>query len=452
MAQVRIAYVGGTNADQRTFETILRGDGTSVVRFLAPSETLVALNSDEIDLVVIDVMQPSHDVLAVMRTATAGDETGIPVLVASPADAQNRVQACLLHGAEDFLTTPYDLATPLVVTRRLDACVARRPQRVAARAATMAASNGPAPTVPIPVVDTRRDVTLAWENAQTVHRFIPREFLEMLERKTLADVQLGDHVERDMTVFFSDIRDFTSLSESLTPAENFSFLTSYLRNVTPIIRQRGGFVDKYLGDGVMALFPGDALNAVRAAVDMLKQLDRYNAGRTLAGYVPIKIGIGLHRGKLMLGTIGLEDQMQTTVIADAVNLASRIEGMTKTFGVDMLLSSSVVDGLPPDHTFRLRGLGAVKAKGKAISVEIFECYDNDPDDLIAFKDRTRTQFAAGMAEFRRGMFLTAGRIFARIAEMHRGDMVAAYFRDRCSLSVVRERHGPWDGAEQIEVK
>jgi two-component system sensor histidine kinase ChiS len=291
-----------------------------------------------------------------------------------------------------------------------------------------------------------------WENAQTVHRFIPREFLDMLERKSLADVKLGDHMQKEMTVFFSDIRDFTQLSERLTPQENFSFLTSYLRNVTPIIRARGGFVDKYLGDGVMALFPGLALDAVQAAVDLGQQIARYNHGRRLAGYAAIKIGTGLHRGTLMLGTIGAEDQMQTTVIADAVNLASRIEGMTKTFGVNLLLSGSVVENLPKDHSFRLRALGAVRAKGKSEAVEIYECYDNDAHELIEHKDKTQPQFAAGMAEYRKGMLLTAGRIFSRIAEICPEDMVAAYFRDRCTLSVVRERAGPWDGAEHLEVK
>ena len=292
----------------------------------------------------------------------------------------------------------------------------------------------------------------AWENAQTVHRFIPREFLDMLERKTLADVKLGDHMQREMTVFFSDIRDFTQLSERLTPQENFAFLTSYLRNVTPIIRARGGFVDKYLGDGVMALFPGDAIDAVRAAVDLGRQIAHYNHGRRLAGYAAIKIGTGLHRGTLMLGTIGAEDQMQTTVIADAVNLASRIEGMTKTFGVNLLLSGSVVDNLPAGHGFRLRPLGAVRAKGKTMTVEIFECFDNDAPPLVEHKEKTETQFAAGMAEYRKGMLLTAGRIFARIAELCPEDTVAAYFRDRCTLSVVRERSGPWDGAEHLEIK
>jgi two-component system sensor histidine kinase ChiS len=144
--------------------------------------------------------------------------------------------------------------------------------------------------------------------------------------------------------------------------------------------------------------------------------------------------------------------MQTTVIADAVNVASRIEGMTKTFGVNLLLSGSVVAGLPPDHRFRLRPLGAVRAKGKSQPTEVFECYDNDPGDLVDFKDRSATQFAAGMAEYRKGMLLTAGKIFAKLAELCPEDTVSAYFRDRCTLSVVRERAGPWDGAEHLEMK
>jgi two-component system sensor histidine kinase ChiS len=293
----------------------------------------------------------------------------------------------------------------------------------------------------------------ALSDMHTVHRFIPREFLDFLDRGTLADVRLGDHVLRDMTIFFSDIRDFTRLSERLTPAENFNFLTSYLKNVTPIIRENGGFVDKYLGDGVMALFPGEPGHAVTASVSMLVQLEKYNRGRISAGYVPIKIGMGLHRGSLMLGTIGAEDQMQTTVIADAVNLASRIEGMTKTFGANLLLSGSVVDALPDNHQFKLRPLGAVKAKGKTQSVEIYECYDNDSRALIEHKDKTAPQFAIAMAEFRKGMFLTAGRIFSRIAELNGEDYPAAFYRDRCSLTVVRDRGGErWDGAEYIDVK
>jgi class 3 adenylate cyclase len=446
---LRIGYVGGTDDDRRALEAIVSGDGTSTVSCFAAAEALDALQSFVLDVIIINLMQTSHDVLVLMRAAQTANGRGgrIPIIVAAPSEARGRIQACLQRGADEYVELPFDATNPMLLTRRIESSV----HGVARAAGTPQAAQ---PTAPIPVSAVRgADPPAAWENAQTVHRFIPREFLDHLERKSLAEVKLGDHVERDMTIFFSDIRDFTKLSERLTPGENFSFLTSYLRNVTPIIRQRGGFVDKYLGDGVMALFPGQPLDAVRAAVDMLKQLEKYNYGRQIAGYVAIKIGMGLHLGSLMLGTIGAEDQMQTTVIADAVNLASRIEGMTKTFGVNLLLSGSVVAGLPADHTFKLRPLGAVTAKGKSQSIEIFECYDNDARELQEHKDKTLPQFAAAMAEFRKGTLLTAGRIFARIAEMNSDDNPAAYFRDRCSLSVIRDRGpGAWDGVEHIEVK
>ncbi len=138
---------------------------------------------------------------------------------------------------------------------------------------------------------------------------------------------MGDHVQREMTVFFSDIRDFTTLSETMTPQENFDFLNSYLRRATPIIRTNHGFIDKYIGDAIMALFPREPADALQSAVELQRDLVDYNQGRKKAGYKPVRVGIGLHCGELILGTIGEEERMQTTVIADAVNVASRIEGL-----------------------------------------------------------------------------------------------------------------------------
>lgn len=437
-------HVGGDEVDRRTLAAALGDAGFASVRSVAPSEAMPDVIAHRVDLLVIDLMQPSQDVLALMRAASSapGEVRPIPVIVTAPRDASSRIAACLKRGADDYLITPLEAEFPELLVRRVQNTMTRFPL-----APALEPDPGRAETMRIRIAEPAK------ADQAYVFRFIPREFLDKLQRASLADVKLGDHVEQEMTVFFSDIRDFTHLSEALTPAQNFNFLTSYLKNVTPIIRKHHGFVDKYLGDGVMALFPGEAIDSVNAAVALLKQLDEYNRGRRIAGYVPIKVGMGLHRGKLMLGTIGAEDQMQTTVIADSVNVASRIEGMTKTFGVNLLLSGSVVEGLPANHRFRLRGLGAVTAKGKSQSTELFECFDNDPAEIIAHKSRTLPQFARGMEEFRKGMLLTAGRIFSLIAEMEPEDTVAAYFRDRCTLSVVRDRGGgTWDGAEHLEIK
>lgn len=426
MAAARIVRVGGQETDNRTLQTQLRGAGLTDVRFLLPREAVEAIAGHEVDLIFLDLIQKSSDVFDVLlKAAPAPGGAGVPVIVTAPPTANDRIAACLARGAEDYLHTPLDRENALVVTRRATLSLERR--RV-------------------------RDFTPQLDSGAS-SRFVPREFLETLERETLSDVKLGDHVLRDMTVFFADIRDFTSLSEKLTPQQNFAFLNSYLKEVTPVIRARHGFIDKYIGDGIMALFPREPGDALGAAVALQTAVAKYNLGRLAASYPAIRIGIGMHRGNIILGTIGEEERMQTTVIADAVNVASRIEGLTKTFGVNILASGTVIDSLPPGHPYRLRQLSAVKAKGKTQSVELYECFNNDPEELLAHKHDTLQAFDTGMQQFKKGMFLTAGRIFSRIAEMNRADSVAAYYRDRCTLDAVRDRGlAPWDGAEKIEVK
>jgi two-component system, sensor histidine kinase ChiS len=438
----RILRVGGNEADFRTLETVLRGAGYTDFQEASPARALELVATRKIDILLLDLMMTSNDVFNLLKATQPhnGKTSRIPVIVTAPATANDRVQACLQRGAEDYITTPLDPANALVVTRRIELCLHRKHLReftVRLRTAKPDANE--------------TAVIELYSNASS--KFVPREFLTFLGRDTIADVRLGDQVAREMTVFFSDIRDFTSMSESMTPSDNFAFLNSYLKRATPIIRANNGFIDKYIGDAIMALFPTEPHDALRAAVELQRALVGYNQGRKTAGYAPVRIGIGLHRGELILGTIGEEERMQTTVISDAVNVASRIEGLTKVFGVSLLVSKSVVEKLPSGHEFRLRHLGAVKAKGKTRSVEIYECFDNDPVELREHKINSIELFNAGVSEFRKGLFLSAGRTFSRVAALNPHDTVAAHFRDSCALSVMHDRPGTeWDGAEKIEVK
>ena len=205
----------------------------------------------------------------------------------------------------------------------------------------------------------------------SLERFIPREVLSYLKKDSIMDVNLGDHIEMEMTILFSDIRDFTGLSEKMTPKENFNFINSYLNRMGPIIRKHGGFVDKYMGDGIMALFPGNPQQALEAAMEMRTELVKYNEDRKKVAYRPIRIGVGLHTGLLMVGTIGEEGRMDSTVISDAVNMASRMEGLTKVFHEDILVSSSLVLAMPEDQRNRFRFLGDETVKGKTESVGVY---------------------------------------------------------------------------------
>ncbi len=200
---------------------------------------------------------------------------------------------------------------------------------------------------------------------------MPKQMLEVLGKRDIRDVGVGDSVEGTMTVLFSDIRRFTTLSEGLTPKQTFAFVNDYLRRMEPLITRHGGFIDKYIGDAIMAVFPGSADDAVRASAAMLRELAAFNAERGEPGVPALEIGIGLHRGPLMLGTVGGVNRMEGTVIGDTVNLASRVESLTKTMGVSLLVTGATVAAIRDPDAFRFEAVGTERVRGRDEAVELF---------------------------------------------------------------------------------
>ncbi|PKL76652.1 MAG: histidine kinase, partial [Candidatus Melainabacteria bacterium HGW-Melainabacteria-1] len=264
-------------------------------------------------------------------------------------------------------------------------------------------------------------------------RFVPREFLSFLGRESIVSVQLGDQVQKEMAILFSDIRSFTSLSESMTPKENFDFLNSYLRRVSPAIRENGGIIDKYIGDAILALFPRSAEDGLKAAIDMLTMVRHsINPTRRARGYQPIEIGIGLHTGSLMLGTIGENERMEGTVIADAVNVASRLEGLTKTFQTALLVSEALLQAVPTRTHYAQRLLGHVQVKGKRERVRIYEVCEADGDALRAHKLATRLSFEAGVEAFEQGDYAQATARFGAVLADNSADLPALAYLQRAN--------------------
>lgn len=262
-------------------------------------------------------------------------------------------------------------------------------------------------------------------------RFVPHEFLRFLGHKSIVDVRLGDQVLKEMSVMFADIRDFTTLSEEMSPKENFDFLNSYLSWVGPVIRQHNGFIDKYIGDAVMALFPETADQAVKAALDMQKQVLLYNIKRQKSGYPTLAIGIGLHRGSLMLGTIGEERRMESTVIADAVNLASRLEDLTKVYGASILISGSTLFSLEDPTLYHYRFIGQVQVKGKKERVSVFEIFETDLPQLQALKQQTKTLFEEAIILYNANKIASAYQIFKEIRQINSQDKAASFYIKMC---------------------
>ncbi|MGD1804945.1 AAA family ATPase [Dapis sp. BLCC M126] len=266
---------------------------------------------------------------------------------------------------------------------------------------------------------------------QAYERFVPAQFLSFLDKNSIVDVKLGDQVEREMTVLFSDIRDFTTISEQMTPAQNFAFINEYLGYMEPQIQAHGGFIDKYIGDAIMALFPNSADDALQGAIAMLEELKKYNLFRQENQLQPVRIGIGLHTGLLMLGTVGGFGRMDGTAIGDAVNLSSRVEGLTKTYGVSLFITEKTFTSLSNPLEYDLRFIGQVKAKGKAKAVALFEVFSADPTELRDVKIRTKQKFERAILLFHQELFEQAGSLFQECLEYYQGDRVAQIYLERC---------------------
>ncbi|MEG3971560.1 AAA family ATPase [Microcoleus sp. T2B6] len=271
---------------------------------------------------------------------------------------------------------------------------------------------------------------------QAYERFVPNQFLQFLDKSSIIDVELGDQVQLEMSVLFSDIRDFTTLSETMTPKENFRFINSYLSRMEPVINENNGFIDKYIGDAIMALFSGEANNAVKAGIAMLHCLVEYNQNRANFGCAPIQIGIGINTGTLMLGTVGGQNRMDGTVISDAVNLASRVESLTKNYGVSLLITQPTYSRLENPSQYAIRTLDTVKVKGKSELVTVYEVFDADPPEIKEGKLATLELFAEARAIYWERKFAEAARLFAECWRQNPGDAVAKIYWERCESALV----------------
>ena len=275
-----------------------------------------------------------------------------------------------------------------------------------------------------------RSISAATDERERINaayrRFVPADLLNLLDKPSILEVELGDQVSREVAVMFSDIRSFTTLSENMTPRENFRFLNSYLGRIAPIIKAHHGYIDKYLGDGVLAIFPRSMSDAAAAAIALQDAVAEYNRHRTGAGYQGIRVGYGLHAGEVMLGTIGGPERMDGTVVADVVNVAARIESLTKVFGADVLASGEVIAELGAEVPRRT--LGAIQVKGKGTSVDIFEMLVGVGADG---KLGCVQQFEYAVALMLAGEYGDALVAFRALGTEHPDDGAIAFFQEYC---------------------
>ncbi|MGH2900659.1 MAG: adenylate/guanylate cyclase domain-containing protein, partial [Solirubrobacteraceae bacterium] len=260
---------------------------------------------------------------------------------------------------------------------------------------------------------------------------------------SIVDVRLNVAIEREMHVLFVDLRGFTRLTLALGPKGTVEMINRYLSHVQPGIAAHGGFVGQYYGDGVLALFPNDADDALRGAIAMCRGLEGYNRARG-SEFPPLAFGMGLHSGPLTLGTIGDPDHFQCGVVGDSVNLASRMEGLTKHFTTTLVVSGATFERLKAPSSFVLRPLGVVEVAGRAQPVDVHECVGSYPEDVQERLERTLLTYRHALDLYRSGRFAEAREGFEACAAGCPEDEVAARFAQRCA----ERADAAWDGIER----
>ncbi len=283
-------------------------------------------------------------------------------------------------------------------------------------------------------------------------RFIPYEFLAILGRNRLPDVQRGDHAELQMSTFFSDVRDYTTLVEGQGAEENFAFINEYLTYMEAPIKAHEGFIDSYRGDGIMALFARSADDAVMAAVESLHALGRLNAVRVGRGDRPVRIGIGIDTGLLMLGTIGGLTRLSASVIGDSANTASRIESLTKRYAASVLISERTRDGCTYAKRCRARVIDRVRPHGKATPITLYEVLEGLPDDELNGKLASLDEFEEGFRLYQTGKPGDGLVHFAAALKAFPADRAAQLYVGRCWHFIENGVPDGWDGVTTMTAK
>jgi glutaminase/class 3 adenylate cyclase len=276
-------------------------------------------------------------------------------------------------------------------------------------------------------------------------RFVPHEFLKFLQRESILDVQLGDHVSKEMAVMFSDIRSFTALSECMTPQETFDFVNDYLRCVSPEIRGHNGFVVKFLGDGTMAVFPEGADDAVAAGIAQFEKIAEFNRERQSCGHLPICVGMGIHLGNMMLGIVGEHDRIQGDTLSDTVNLTARLEGLTKYYGIPMAISGEILQRLSHPENYQLRFIDRAIVKGRTEAIAIYEVLDVQEEAIQELKRGTLNEFNQGLECYCNGKMQQATACFDQVLKVNPLDGIAKRYIERIEELTIQGIPKDWQG-------
>lgn len=290
------------------------------------------------------------------------------------------------------------------------------------------------------------DITEEKRIKSTMARYMSPEVAEQLI--AAGEAVLGGR-DQKVSILFSDVRNFTTVSEALGARETVSMLNEYFERMVDVVFSHRGVLDKFIGDAIMALFgvpfngERDADDAVKVANEMFVALRLLNRKRAADGKEPIDIGVGISTGVVVVGNIGSPKRMEYTVIGDSVNLASRLEGVTKYYGVKVLISEFTRNELKTPT--RLREIDLLRVKGKHEPVAIFEALDHYTEEAFPAMERALAYYGEGVQHYRAARFADARACFAEVLALHAEDTPSRIYLERCTHFAENPPPSDWDG-------
>ncbi len=451
-------------------EELLHLKGYATVSAQSGSEALEMARASQPDLILLDIMMPEMDgfeVCSRLRKDTALQT--VPVIFLTALDDDTSRLRGLEMMADDYLTKPLNSRLMLAKVESVLQLSQMRSQAVSSEFNQRVKEQ------------SKRQIAAAWEAneylSEKFQLFVPEQLLERIAPQGIESIQLGNVTEEELTILFCDIRGFNAIAESQEARETFEWLNAFFTEMNDCINAHGGFIDKYLGDAIMAVFDrpkSHALDAIEAAVAMQESLQDFNAVRHQYNLQePVNIGTGINTGIGMIGTLGSDRRMDSTVIGDVVNTASRLENLTKIYGCQIIVSESAIvqgrefihdlsvrsnsnsclllkcdleregeDSLisnlqPPvsdnhcsSNNYYYRWIDRVTPRGKKQAIEIYEIWAAASPDSMK-KQLTQALFDKGIQALQAGKFVAALAYFQQLLEQNPADTVAIYYRERC---------------------
>ena len=457
-------------ANLTLLEELLRLEGYATVSAESGAEALSLARASRPDLILLDIMMPEmngFDVCEILRKDTALQT--VPVIFLTALDDDTSRLRGLEMMADDYLTKPFNSRLLLAKVENILQLSKMRSQAVASQFNQQVKEQ------------SKRQIAAAWEAneylSEKFQLFVPEQLLGRIAPQGIESIQLGNVTEEELTILFCDIRGFTAIAESQEARETFEWLNAFFTEMNDCITSHGGFIDKYLGDAIMSVFDkrkSHAMDAIEAAVAMQESLQKFNASRQKFNLEnPLNIGTGINTGIGMIGTLGSDRRMDSTVIGDVVNTASRLENLTKIYGCQIIVSENALvhareflngispnsnskeslllkcdlevgtqetiistsrataaDSDLPSNNYYYRWIDRVTPRGKQQAIEIYEIWSaSSPDSEV--KLLTQVLFDKGIQGWQSERYVAALGYFQQLIEQNPADTVVSFYINRC---------------------